>query len=148
VRTALKLAIVLVATAAMAWCGLFVYWHLKIGRAIQELRHGLPVSRTTLRAAGCRSLPYLVAASTPSQSVTFLTDASHLIGSHLVERLAQSPPEGLAIVRDHGQVVSMRIEPLDTLEVRTAKCRDLQAWWRSEGSKYHQGWRIWSRRCR
>src|SRR4029078_11771600 len=78
VRTAIKLAIVLVAAGALAWCFLFIYWHLRIGRAVRELQQGSPRAREVLHDAGCRALPYLVGAAKPSERLTFLAPATSL----------------------------------------------------------------------
>ena len=68
-RTAIKLAIAAVALGAMAWCCLFIYWHLKISNAIRQLEAetesvGLLESESFLFLrynAVCRALPHLVA---------------------------------------------------------------------------------------
>jgi hypothetical protein len=146
VRTAIKLAIVLVAAGAMAWCFLFIYWHLRIGRAVRELQQGSPRAREVLHDAGCRALPYLVGAAKPSERLTFLAPATSLILIYLYGEVGLEGP--VPKTPEIELLESLQIEPLDTVEVRTAKCRALQAWWRAEGDKHHQGWRIWSGRCR
>ena len=145
-RTAIKFAIVLVALAAMCWCFLFIYWHLRIGRAVRELQQGNPRAIEVLNEAGCRALPYLLAAAKPSERLIFLAHTTNLILSNVYEEAHVNGP--IPKTPEHDLLWSLQIEPLDTLQVRTTKCRELQAWWRAEGDNHHQGWRIWSRRCR
>jgi hypothetical protein len=137
VRTALKLAIVIAALAAVAWSGVFVTWDFRIRGAIRELQYraSLP-ARQTLRAAGCRALPYLVTALNPSRPLTLLADVHRVLLDG-----ATDPDDALFLkARD--------FEVTDTIDVRTQKCREIQEWWQRTQTAYHQPWRIWSAKCR
>lgn len=136
-RTAVKLAILIAALAGVAWSSVFVYWDFKIRRAIRDLEFAssLP-EREVLRTAGCRALPYLVAALGPDRRLTLLADAQRYILDNV-----QDP-------RDSRFLKDREIEVTDTIEERARKCREIQEWWRTAQPAYHQRWRVWSPRCR
>ena len=162
VKTALKIAVGGVALAAMSWCGLFIYWHLRIGQAIRQLQTDTaappppirteadlfrrrPESFTFLRvSAGCRALPYLVAALDPRENPEFLESVAFLIAQQvdnpeLIEHSNAPHPRRLKF--------HWPISPHDSLEQRAKKCDQIREYWRENGRRHHQMWRIWTDRC-
>jgi len=153
VKKATKVLIVTVALLTalplVAWTGTFVYWRVKIGKAIQELellRTPAPTHAfMTLRHdAGCRALPYLVQALEPGKSPVFLERATLLIAIEV----ADPPCKGdrwSPVIRE-GEF-DWRISLEDSAESRTKKCEMVREYWRNNGSRHHQAWRVWSRAC-
>jgi hypothetical protein len=159
-KTVLKIAIAGVALAAMSWCGLFVYWHLKISQAIRQLQTDTavptpplgaeadlfrrrPESFTFLRvAAGCRALPYLVAALNPQESPEFLESVAFLIAQQVDNPELIESSKSPRRLKFHWP-----ISPHDSLEQRTKNCDQIREYWRENGRQHHQTWRIWTDRC-
>jgi hypothetical protein len=135
----------------LAWLGLFVYWHVRIQRAIAAVdRH--PTPEETMRGyavlsdAGPRSLPYLVRAVDPGRHQSWIWRRLHATAAEVV---ASEPPTT--------ELGRRRSASLETLELFTVdrdysplECRDrharLASWWASDGPLFHSWWRIWSSR--
>jgi hypothetical protein len=138
-RTTLKLVIAGVALAAMAWSSLLIYWHLKISNAVRQLEQndspmaGFDALQFLSREAGCRALPYLVGATDPKQPPFFLERSTALIAIILYGPGPTPPP--------------WYISTQDSPEQRARKCEMLREFWRQNGRRHHQMWRVWSSRC-
>lgn len=84
-KTFAKVAGGLLVLAALAWTGMFLYWHVTILGALRTLEaqpglvEEMRAFKTLQNGAGCRALPYLVAALQPAKSQYFLERASLLM---------------------------------------------------------------------
>lgn len=148
-KTFAKVLIPAVALAAMAWCSLFIYWHLRISSAIRRLAAetetaGAVQSDSFLflrHGAGCRALPYLVSALDPRRPPPFLERATLLIAIEVDEPRIKgdrwSPHDNFG----------WRINLDDSPEELRKKCERVREFWRQNGSRHHQTWRVWSRAC-
>ena len=147
-RTALKIAIVVVTLAAVAWSATFLYWHVRIARAIRTMQQepitpDLQGALDVLDDAGCRAIPYLVGALDPGKYTTFLTLAT----THLAAAATASDDPIIRLQREYEQRQEWRIEKQDPPAERQRKCDLLRAWWAKDGGRYHQAWRVWSSSC-
>jgi hypothetical protein len=134
----------------LGWFGLFVYWHVRIQRAIQTIDlHANPdeVDRAyaELSSAGCRSLPYLIRVVDPQRDQPWIwrtlyrtaADAS-ITGSMRYDVRCTPSLEML-----EGFCVHWTASPA-VLRERHAR---ILAWWKADGPLFHQWWRVWSSRC-
>lgn len=150
---------VLAGTAALAlltWTGTYLYWHVRILSAIRTLETQIAPSRDpaqivdpnsdpcqVLSDAGCRSLPYLVAAlDTPN--------AGNAMWNFFYWRFSQALPEGTldAELKSKTDVVYDAAPKTEaTAQERANNSARVRAWWREEGRLLHQPWRVWSSKC-
>jgi len=147
-RTALKIAIVVVALAAVAWSATFLYWHVRIARALRTMDQepispDLQGALDVLDDAGCRAIPYLVGALDPKRNTSFLTLAT----THLASLSAASGDPRVRLQRGYEQRQEWRIEKQDPPAERQKKCDLIRAWWAEDGGRFHQAWRVWSSNC-
>ena len=144
-----KLAGVCAAAFTVYWIGAWLYWHFTIIGAINAMERDIIVAPIpehvrayqfkdrsgvdTLKDAGCRALPYLVDSLSPKRTMPFLTAASDMIIEGTGRTLHEDGHLGITLD--------------ETPESRDEKIRALQLWWRVEGKRYHQWWRIWTNEC-
>jgi hypothetical protein len=144
------------ALAAVVWVGLYLYWHVKISGALSTLKSQHPptiLDKTVdplkgeafdaLSGAGCRSLPALVGALDSGNNPELMYDAFFRIFSAALPTPASDPDAKaqLQFLEDNRTFLS------DTVERRREKVGRVQAWWRENGPRYHQDWRLWSSKC-
>jgi hypothetical protein len=145
-----------VALVAAAWSGIFLYWHVRILRAVRDLeRESLPSHRlsesitsdagTVIVKGGCRSLPYMIESLDASKSPDFLCACSTLV-------CWQSVHPGVLPAESDSMLLSNRLDDWcisirDDAALRRRKCDLVKAWWREHGSEHHQWWRVWSSSC-
>lgn len=160
-KTPTKVLLISVATAlsvaVAAWAGAFLYWHVRITSAMRVMESKLPNQMTPLswpkelldasevvKAAGCRALPYYVRSAEPDKDVEVLEEfVGSIIGYVTAGVSSDEQDDDLA----NDLVKRFIIESQDSPTVRRQKCDRLKAWWSENGSRYHQGWRIWSSGC-
>lgn len=124
----------------LAWVGTFLYWQVRITRAIRgiETRKLWPTGMDgidrpeleTLRDAGCRSIPYLFRELESSQDDAVLANARHVILEHL--NIPFAVPEFRA---SHPR------------EERRANLQPLAQSWEEQRRRHAPWWRVWSSRC-
>jgi hypothetical protein len=147
-RTAMKLLIGGVAVAAVTWTSTYMYWHIRVLRALRTLEtqtasSDIQTATDVLNEAGCRALPYLVRSLNPSRDTGFLAIATTTIAA-----MTAAPGEPfLYNPKVAKRMAEWRIEPEDAPAVRQGKCDLIRAWWGENGSRHHQIWRVWSREC-
>ena len=164
-KTLLKIAAGLLVLGVLGWTGGFVYWHLRITKALRtwQTPRALRVLSSTnpqdpfpvLKDAGCRALPYCVGAIDPSNDLTVNNEILALIRdcirsphvtfqitNHIVEQVGEN-----AAKADADLLLKCELEKQDTEEVRATKCRRVHQWWNERGRTFHQWWRLWSSRC-
>lgn len=146
-KTAAKLLAGAVILSALLWTATFLYWHVRILRALRAMENQTSeaqnAARDVLNEAGCRSLPYLIEALHPNQSPEFLMSSTIHIGF-----IVAAPGEPILYnpkVLDWLKQWEITLE--DPPAVRRRKCEALRAWWKENGARYHQTWRIWSKEC-
>jgi hypothetical protein len=142
--------------ALIVWVGLYLYWHVKISGALSTLKTQFPptiIDRTadplkgeafdTLSGAGCRSLPVLVGALDSGNNPELMYDAFFRIF-----RDQLPSPEGNPDAKTQLQFLEdNRVFLSDSIERRREKVGRVQAWWKDNGPRYHQDWRLWSSKC-
>lgn len=134
-----------IALIAMAWSAVFLYWHVKLGKAVWTVEEywsgGVDESTSyfealqILRSGGCRSLPHLLGAVHLSQSKEFVDNAVILAFP-----LMWQDEEAVAVLH-----YNMPLPPEP--EHHTARCAVIRAWWAQSSSRHHQWWRVWSSSC-
>jgi hypothetical protein len=98
----------------------------------------------TLDSAGCRSLPHLVEALNTTKNPTFQA----MLMLRIMNILSGPAPHSHQAVRTFGERVSLwELSTAESSTVRDKKLGDFNAWWASNGQRYHQGWRVWSSWC-
>jgi hypothetical protein len=148
------------ALAALVWMGSFLYWHVRITRAIASWEKELPARRAfssgryysvpadvarVMYSAGCRGFPYVVAALDRSDGNPEFQES---LMRYLVPALCGPGPysdETTRVLSERSQRWEFIAEGLDF--ERREKLADFKAWWQENGHKYHRGWRTWSRWC-
>lgn len=144
-----KLAGIAGAAFALYWVGAWLFWHFTIVGALDSLDRDIVVtpvpehsraynftdrsSYEKLKDAGCRALPYLIGNLSNKKTVAFQTVVSDLFLQTTGHDLQEHGDKGITLE--------------DTPERRDEKIKSLQLWWRVEGKRYHQGWRIWTGEC-
>jgi hypothetical protein len=145
------LVIVLAALGALpllAWTGTHLYWRVRILGAIrvlqdQSLRDGGDASQV-LHGAGCRALPYLIASLADSKDRSYLQTATYQITLDVTSPgwgHGLLPPEALA------QIDVWVVDREDTEEEVERRIQAIRTYWRENGHKHHQWWRVWSANC-
>jgi hypothetical protein len=141
-----------VALIAAVWSGVFLYWHVRILRAVRALEEEsghivieYSEAESILTAAGCRSLPYLIDSLDDSKKFDFLYRCSFLV-------CWESVHPGALPAESSSEVLSERlgewcISLKDDAAVRRRKCDLIKTWWRSHGGERHQWWRVWTSAC-
>ena len=145
-----------VALVAAAWSGVFLYWHVRILRAVRDLeKESLPSHRltesltsdagVTLIQGGCRSLPHMIRSLDPAKSPDYLCACSYLV-------CWQTVYPGSLPAESDSELLSTRLDDWcitlkDDAAMRRRKCDLIKAWWREHGAEHHQWWRVWSSRC-
>ena len=158
-KTLLKIAAGLLVLGVLCWIGAFLYWHLKITKAIRTLEASPKLLRQDpscgLNDAGCRALPYCVRAMDPSNDPAFNSEVlllirgwirsphvTYRITHHIVEQIGEN-----AAKADADLLLTCEIQQQDAEETRALKCRRVHQWWNERGRTFHQWWRLWSSRC-
>jgi hypothetical protein len=144
------------ALAAVLWVGLYLYWHVKISGAISTLKSQYPptiIDKTvdplrgeafdTLSGAGCRSLPALIGALDSGKNPELMYDAFFRIFSAALPGPATEPDAKAQLQFLEDQHVFLS----DTAERRREKVARIQSWWKENGPRWHQDWRLWSSKC-
>jgi hypothetical protein len=146
-KSVLASALAVVALAAIAWTGTYLYWHIRIVRALRTWETQAPAeleaASDVLNEAGCRSLPYLVGALDPRKNTAFLTFVTTQVAFATGD--PHKPLLGNIEAREH--LTEWRIEKEDSPALRQRKCDLIREWWRENGGRHHQPWRIWSSQC-
>ena len=133
-----------VGLTVLAWAGTFLYWHVRITRAIgtiDELTqpgkifidHRWEQVYDTLTDAGCRSLPYLVNAVDSSRDRHYVEEILYLVCRQA----------GFSGASDETREFIAKCK----FKERNLQGEVLQGWWRREGSAYHRWWMVWTSRC-
>ena len=136
---------VVVILPVLGWTGTFLYWHFRIRREIRDLEAGSGGSFGSLRhEAGCRALPYLVGELDPEKPPFFLERATLLMAIEMDD--PGSKGDAWSPVISEGKF-NWRIAMQDSLEQRRKKCNEAREYWKHNGSRHHQLWRIWTRAC-
>ena len=147
-KTAAKVLAGTVIVAALLWTTTFLYWHVRILGAIRTMQtqttsEAQRAAEDVLNEAGCRSLPYLFEALNPNQSPDFLMGATIHIGF-----IVAAPGEPILYnPKVAAWLNQWEITRDDPPDVRRRKCEGLRAWWKENGARTHQVWRIWSKEC-
>jgi hypothetical protein len=142
--------------AALIWLGSFLYWHLRITSSLKSWKEELQATgghhstklhreRGFIHTAGCRALPYVVAALDASEDDPRFQEA---LVQYLISALAgpePATPETFRVLDERSQRWEFIASGLD-LE-RRYKLADFRAWWRENGHTYHAWWRTWSKWC-
>ena len=153
-KTPLKIVAGLLALAVVAWIGASLYWHIRIMGAVSALKTQYAptvIDRTsdplkgeafeTLTAAGCRSLPYLIDALDSSNNPELMWDAFfRILGASL-------PPSDPDVKAQLLLLEENRLYLSDSSEKRREKVGRIQTWWKENGPRCHQSWRVWSSKC-
>ena len=148
---------ILILLPLIAWTGTFLYWHLRITRAVRVLETtkipntgGTPQEHQdadqSLMDSGCRCLPYLLRSLDPAKDEGYLSIATFLVAW-------ESVLPGLPITEIDSPELSSR---LDSWEIRLGdseatkkrKIQEIRAWWGEHGEEHHQWWRVWTAECR
>jgi len=146
------------ALTGLVWLGSFLYWHLRLTSALRawekEIRavpsgardfSRYPNGPQVLYSAGCRALPYVVAALDRSDGHPRFQEA---LMHYIINALPDPGPnseESSRVLGERSSRWEFIAEGLD-LE-RRDKLADFRAWWRENGHKYHAWWRTWSSGC-
>jgi len=147
-KAAAKVLAGAVILAMLLWITAFLYWHVRILGAIRTMEtdpssDAQHAAQDVLNEAGCRSLPYLFEALNPNRSPEFLTGATIHIGF-----IVAAPGEPILYNPKVAEWLHQwEITQEDPPDVRRRKCEGLRAWWKENGARYHQVWRIWSKEC-
>lgn len=146
-KSALAWALAAIVVAVIAWTSSYLYWHVRIVGALRTLESQSPAemeaASNVLDEAGCRSLPYLVNALDPRKNTGFLT----LVTSQIAFSTGDPNEPLLANIQAREHLQEWRIEKADPPAERQRKCDLIRAWWRENGGRHHQSWRIWSSQC-
>jgi hypothetical protein len=155
-------AAVLVFVAFLTWTAGFLYWHFQITGCLKDLEAGTsqPVQYLgtetyqspghpayQLREMGCRVFPYYVGALSPDRNRGFLNTITLDFVDELYGDL------NAAVSEDEAEDRFLRrkewpIRFADSPQVVQSKCDKIKAWWKQNGSRYHQPWRWWTNDCR
>ena len=150
-KTGAKIAAGAIVLALLGWTGVVVYWHLTLRSAIQYFDdHASDVPRpwdpladtaafTTVRASGCRSLPYLVRAIEASSNPEYQRGLSLLVFFAATKTESAEAVDKLQYVT----LLSVDDEPPE----HRKKVDAIRTWWDQHGHLYHQWWRVWSSKC-
>lgn len=133
----------------LAWTGAYLYWRVRVLHAIRTLQgerrtdDGCDAS-VVLHNAGCRALPYLVDSLSDSKDPDYLQNATYQITLDVT-----SPGWGHGLLPPEAQArlkvwVVGREEPPADVE---RKIEAIRRYWRENGQKHHQWWRVWSANC-
>ncbi len=147
-KTFAKVLAGLLVLAALAWTGMFLYWHVTIVGALRTLEtqpglvQEMEAFKTLQDGAGCRALPYLVAALQPTKSPYFLERASLLIQLEGAPHPMQGPQWG-----PNYDPVEFRLPSEDSAAERQRKIGLIRLYWKQKGHRHHQFWRVWSKSC-
>ena len=147
VKSVLGWTLAMIVLAVIVWTSTYLYWHIRIVGALRTFESQasaeIEAAGDTLDEAGCRATPYLVSALDESRPPTFLTLASTALA-----RVAAPPGDTMAQhMRSYERMQEWRIEQSDSAALRQKKCDLIRAWWRENGGRHHQTWRIWSSQC-
>ena len=149
-------AVGLVALPALIWLISLLYWHFAITYSLKRWKQaprGEPVAgvrsspeRGWLQSsAGCRALPYAVAALESSDDHPEFQEE---LMNYLISVLGGPgpySPESFDELGDRSGRWSFIAEGLN-LE-RRDKVADFLKWWSEHGRDYHTWWKTWSRWC-
>jgi hypothetical protein len=160
-KTSRKLLLIvfllLALTPLLCWIGGLLYWRIRVGSAIREWdastrnnpRSQAPSSipdksAQLLYRAGCRALPQLIDAMNASKDPRFQQNAMAFVLTLMVG-FGPYSEESMREYHDWDSRWSFRADGLDF--ERRKKLENFNAWWASNGSRYHQPWRVWSNYC-
>jgi len=152
VKAAVCWVLAAILVVVLGWFGLFLYWHVRIRRAIQTIDlHANPddVDRAyaELSSAGCRSLPYLVGAVDPEREQSWIWRTLHRTAA---EASLTEPMGSMHDVRCSPSLEMLegfRVHWTGSPAVRRERHARILAWWKSDGFLYHRWWCVWSSRC-
>lgn len=135
----------LILAAVLAWLALFITWHVRIRGAIQALDSSSGTEETrgpsdVLRSAGCRAIPYILRAIDPDRPQSWI--CSQLYDS-VLDPGSGSPPDPRTV----RMLEECCVDPDKSVEYRRRSRDRLLTWWRDDGHRFHQWWRVWSSRC-
>jgi len=150
VSSPLKATLGVIATllilAVLAWTGTFLYWHFKIRAAIRSVASPNPSYEEgeLLKRAGCRALPYLVDSLPESKNQFYLMSATYMIAAEVAApgTLRGNVPYQLLETRS-----SWIVQAEDGGPGLQSKLEEIRAYWRENGHRHHQWWRVWSSSC-
>jgi hypothetical protein len=156
-RLHLIIAALILLSPLLGWVCTFVYWKVRIAAALQSWAAELQVRPTRqpadaipradselLQRAGCRAFPQMVDAKNRSADPYFQSG----IMTRLLTGLLRPGPlveRDFREWEDRNSRFSLYAEGLEF--ERKEKLGDFNAWWASNGQRYHQGWRVWSSWC-
>ena len=145
VKAVLWGALALILAAALAWLGLFITWHVRINGAMRTLddpawTRETPDASDTLRSAGCRAIPYIIGAIDPDRPQSWICQQLH---ESVLAAAGGGPPDPRTV----RLLEECCVDPEKSVEHRRRSRDRLVEWWRSDGHRFHQGWRVWSSKC-
>ncbi|HZE96031.1 MAG TPA: hypothetical protein VE981_03295 [Planctomycetota bacterium] len=161
-RKPIKIFVILIAgfllLLSLIWCGIFLYWDWTLRKEIRDweakfvpLESGdssfdiiaLGSVPTQAPRAGCRALPYLVDAMNSSGNPQFQDAVMNLIQGILLGPIPRGAGGSNSLPDPTRWVYKNGKRTLDRNQFLT----DFNEWWRVNGARYHQGWRVWSSWC-
>jgi hypothetical protein len=145
VKAVLWGALALILAAALAWLALLLTWHVRITGAIRTLdddgwTRETPGASDTLKAAGCRAIPYILNAIDPERPQSWICQQLY---ESVLDAAGGGPPNSQTV----RLLEECCVDPDKSVEYRRRSRDRLMEWWRSDGHRFHQWWRVWTSRC-
>lgn len=148
-KKALSYLVAAAILAGVAWTGMYFFWHIRIVGAVRTLesKAGTPAAEDAadvIESAGCRALPYLLAALEPRKNQHFQILVSKALVSSIGFLGSRGALPDPAIVERAREWV---ILPEDTAPQLQTKCDALVGYWREHGQLHHKSFRVWTSTC-
>lgn len=145
-KTTLGVIATLLILAVLAWTGTFLYWHFKIRAAIWNLQphNGAIEEWNLLKRAGCRALPYLVESLPESENQFYLMSATSFIATEVVAPGCRREDVSYQLLETRS---GWFVHAEDGGRELRSKLEEIRSYWRENGHRHHQWWRVWSSSC-
>lgn len=135
--------------AGVLWTATYFFWHVRIVGAVATLesKAGTPAAddaADVIESAGCRALPYLVAALEPRKNPYFQVLVSKRLVASIESLAARGALPDPALVERAREWV---IHPEDTAPQLQPKVDAIHDYWRAHGELHHKAWRVWTSTC-
>jgi hypothetical protein len=145
-----------VASSLLTWTGAFLYWHHRINRDLRAIEHHTANMREEtadqcrkasqdLTLAGCRAVPYLIAAMDPSKHAQFLRGTSTIVATQSTD--AEARRTGRRTNEHMLRLHEWIIMPWDPVGEQRRKIDLMGTWWDEHRREYHPWWEVWSTKC-